>query len=112
MRLIDADVLMELYADSKDFSIAMCNVPIPVVRQNILDMPTIEAEPVKHGRWKKMERKKVYSGFDSDWDLVSWSDYPIICTRCQYDLTEHDEKPNKYCPNCGAKMDLGEQADG
>lgn len=45
-RLIDANALMELYADSKDFSIAMCNVPIPIVRQNILDMPTIDAVEV------------------------------------------------------------------
>ena len=41
MRLIDADKLMELYANTSDCSIDDCRVSIPVIRQNILDMPTV-----------------------------------------------------------------------
>ena len=59
-RMIDADALMELYADSKDFSLAMCNVPIPIIRQNILDMPTIDAAPVVRCReCKRFDRDNV-----------------------------------------------------
>ncbi len=44
------------------------------------EAPTIDAEPVRHGRWE----------------------HGIQCPYCkQIDLA----KPN-YCPNCGTKMDL------
>lgn len=46
MRLIDADELLELYADAPDIKFDMMVVPIPVVRQNIKDMPIIDAVPV------------------------------------------------------------------
>ena len=51
-----------------------CNV-IDILQQQ----PTIEAEPVRHGRWE-------CGGF---------------CSICGLDTTEH--KPS-FCPNCGAKM--------
>ena len=41
MRLINADELMELYDNTPDCNIDDCHVSIPVIRQNILDMPTI-----------------------------------------------------------------------
>lgn len=41
MRLINADELMELYENTPDCNIDDCSVPIPVIRQNILDMPTV-----------------------------------------------------------------------
>lgn len=44
------------------------------------DAPTIEAEPVKHGRW-----------------IDGW-----ICSECNYGSHE----PNMpYCARCGARMD-------
>lgn len=51
MRLIDADWLFNLYADSEGIDFRVYNVPIPVVRQNILDAPTIELQVV-HGQWQ------------------------------------------------------------
>ncbi len=41
MRLIDADKLMECYENTPDCNIDDCSVPAPVIRQNILDMPTV-----------------------------------------------------------------------
>ncbi len=41
MRLIDADKLMELYENPPDLSIDNYSVPISVIRQNIMDMSTI-----------------------------------------------------------------------
>ena len=44
-RLIDADELQELYADSDDLDLSNYDVKVAVVRQNIKDMSTIlEAE--------------------------------------------------------------------
>ena len=40
-RCIDADVLMELYADTDDLRLKDMKVPIAIIRQNIMDMPTI-----------------------------------------------------------------------
>ena len=42
MRAIDADELMKLYENTEEFNIDDFKVPILVVRQNILDMPTID----------------------------------------------------------------------
>ena len=45
MRLIDADELQELYADSDGLDLSNYDVKVAVVRQNIKDMQTIlEAE--------------------------------------------------------------------
>ena len=53
---------------------------------------TIEAEPVKHGRW--------------EW----WSADNYKCSNCA-NITSVDEWMEQptylYCPNCGAKMDGG-----
>lgn len=48
MRLIDADELLELYEMGKEFEdyAKALSVPIPVIQQNIKDMPTIDAVPV------------------------------------------------------------------
>ena len=55
------------------------------------EQSTIEAKPVVHGRWQcvfenNMGRK------------VGW------CSNCGF-----LEEVNNYCPNCGAKMDGGNQ---
>ena len=41
MRLINADEIMELYANEDNLNIDDCSVPISIIRQNILDMPTV-----------------------------------------------------------------------
>ena len=60
--------------------------------QDVVNIHTIEAEPVMHGMWETN------------------SDRPdsLICSicKCGFDMWKHD--PHNYCPNCGAKMDLEE----
>ena len=52
-----------------------------------------DVEPVKHGHWVK-EKPDV---------LIHW--HCSVCKNCYY-----LDKPNaNYCPNCGAKMDGGEE---
>lgn len=58
------------------------------------DAPTVDAEPVRHGRW--------IEGNNFHW-------YYNSCSCCGYTRTT-DIKSNgwnqwKYCPMCGAKMD-------
>ena len=56
--------------------------------QDVVNIHTIEAEPVRHGRWETN------------------SDRPdsLICSicKCGFDMWKHD--PHNYCPSCGAKM--------
>lgn len=56
------------------------------------DIPTIEAEPVKHGRWVK--------------PYINFYGHPChCCSECGFKASYQDKN---YCPNCGAKMDGGE----
>lgn len=81
-RLIDATAL-EQDLLSKGFYPA-------IVKRAIEIAPTIEAEPVRHG-------KLVYKGRLLDCEYFN-------CSECETELSIVGNKPN-YCPNCGARMD-------
>jgi len=59
----------------------------------VIELPAIDAEPVKHGRWEPI--------LDGVWNLPM----PVLsgyrCSECG--RIENEKEP--YC-NCGAKMDL------
>lgn len=92
MRLIDADAT--IYAlnvasrgDSKDVirNLVICF---------LLASPTVDAVPVRHGKW-------IY-GNDFHW-------YTASCNKCGYqrrtDIKADGWNQWRYCPNCGARMD-------
>ena len=62
---------------------------------DIDDAQTIEAEPVKRGRW---ESRSVLVGY------MKFEHY-YACTACGQ---KGGKAKTNYCPNCGAKMDLEE----
>ena len=84
MRLIDADKLHDCIMDN-DIHNGIMSV------KNVYDFidgePTVDVEPVKHGQW-------VHN--DEWWEF--------ICTSCHRGIG--NIKEYKYCPNCGARMDL------
>lgn len=55
--------------------------------------PTVEAEPVKHGKW-------VHDGYDIPHG-VDW----MHCSECGNREPYVPAAMTNYCPNCGAKMD-------
>ena len=58
----------------------------------IIDLPSADVAPVRHGRWKKDYLCSTNGGT-----------YSVIrCSECdfQFPITV-----TNYCPNCGAKMD-------
>ena len=69
------------------------HVPLPVIRQNIMDIPAADVAPVRHGRW--VEKEKYTFGIMYD------------CSLCENRILDNGH-PWNYCPNCGAKMDGGE----
>lgn len=87
MRLVDADVAQRI-ADKELFL-----DEAGAVQFVLSHTPTIEAEPVRHGRWVHDEQR-IHNGVD--W----WH-----CSECNSPATGVEIKYN-FCPNCGAKMDL------
>ena len=93
-RLIDANALMkngwhlERTGESNRFLQSM----------SLADVPTIDAVEVVHGEWTIIE---------DDYSFLT----TLRCSVCgeEYCFEEYDEDlpPHyRYCPNCGAKMDL------
>ena len=75
----------------------------------IKKQPTIEAEPVKHGRWV-FGKDLPYS-----WGQISKNKYHLYCSECleQAFNRSEDNDPDfdvdtSYCHNCGAKMESEE----
>ena len=93
MRLIDADALIN---DRGNFIVIGAGDNICIDISDIEKAPTIEAEPVKHGRW--VEKEKYTFGIMYD------------CSLCENRILDNGHSWN-YCPNCGAKMteDIDEQ---
>ena len=65
----------------------------------IPNAPTIEAEPVRHGKWEYECYKTIWYGAGDPPEYKC-----SVCDDLAYNT--HD-----YCPNCGAKMDLEEGSD-
>lgn len=88
MRLIDADEAIINFGFEWDDISPTRDEFVEFIKKQ----PTIEAEPVKHGRWETN------------------SDRPdsLICSicKCGFDMWKHD--PHNYCPNCGCRMDGGD----
>ena len=89
-RYIDADALIKDCANTviiaerlKEYDISRI---FSAMLDTILSQPTIDAEPVLHGKW--IEKSTGGEHFD-------------CCSKCGY--VEWDA-PTNYCPNCGADM--------
>lgn len=102
MRLIDADALYKFIQDQKVKETGAYtkgkNTAFNIVKSalhNECATPTIEAEPVKYGRWVHDE------------DYEEWAER-YVCSVCNRNaLTDGDYRHelSPYCPNCGAKME-------
>jgi len=90
-RAIDAEGL----AKKVNEEICRCDCVISTMfarrfKKLIDEQPTIEAEPVKHGKW---ELKHI--GVGHYWE----------CSVCHTNPCIYVTKDTKFCPNCGARMD-------
>lgn len=116
-RLIDANELMYIESDANAYS-EEWNADYEKGFKDCLDkvmaLPTVEAQPVKHGKWiEKVVSRMKWIPYDDD--NVNPDDVDIECMteqKCSYckrwtiKFTDHIELD--YCPLCGAKMDLKE----
>lgn len=94
MRLIDADALLESEIERYGCVPAVCTTTINgEYLDDVLDrQPTIDAEPVRHGKWERKRANLAYNIY--------------TCSNCGFEQWEHTGVGLdwNYCPNCGAKM--------
>ena len=108
-RLIDANALIDWLnkhtgfrgncEDCTDIDCLDC-----VIENAIKNAPTVDAVEVVHGRWLKTEngiRKNINTG-----EMVMA--YMHDCSVCGWHTGNQGRNFN-YCPNCGAKMDGGNE---
>lgn len=89
MRLIDAWKLCEYANNLKDKQ---------VDANDIMRFPTVDAEPIRHGRWVKNDE---YSD-EIEGHII------YECSECGELYDWFDVPEHRYCRHCGAKMDLPE----
>lgn len=96
MRLIDADafykkieeIRMEYLEEDTLSSKFAAEIIETVMDSYLQDAPTIEAEPVKRGKWVKDESRDM-----------------LRCSVCKNFCVENWYYWLRYCPDCGARMD-------
>lgn len=90
MRLIDADALdvLTIIGGRMDGKVEFAKA----VNEMIQNAPTVDAEPVRHGKWLK-----AYG----DHEAFGIRPFYRYCSCCN----EATVFPYNYCPNCGARMD-------
>lgn len=110
MRLIDADELRKTCVETNvsdvitEFEKMPYAEKVPVLKiiekyvSIIKNAPTIDAEPVRHGKWIDM----------GDYVSTTYASLPILtCSVCRKESIQNEYcEENEYCPHCGAKMDL------
>lgn len=87
--------LIDRVAVYNDMMYEMCGTGFQSNALSVINQqPTIEVETIKHGRWKNGCKICPICGMDKFYGLDAdiWADW----------------QP-KYCPNCGAKMDMEEK---
>jgi hypothetical protein len=90
MRLIDADAMRQDWLENGQNEYVY---DTNAVLDSIDAQPTIEAEPVRHGRW--VESLVIQT------DISALYDY--TCSECAI----VSNRESNYCPNCGCRMDGG-----
>lgn len=105
MRLIDADELkksmerMLCTGKEPDEERYTCDVVCCVIDE----APTVDAEPVRHGRWEI-----VIVSTSNPYE----SEIEEKCSLCGRFVQRYGTQPqDNFCPNCGARMDGGKQDD-
>lgn len=106
MRLINPDEIRFVLAPIAPILVGgSVHYEIVAFQQEVDVIPGIEAEPVKHAHWiaecPNKRTGKAYRHRCSE------------CGRTVYDERQVsiDEMEYHFCPHCGAKMEVGENAD-
>lgn len=99
MRLIDYDAAIDrYYAEYEKQDICDGAEDRDFLKRCFDEAPTVDAAQVVHGRWNR----PIISG-------TKRKNPFCYCTNCAFPV--QPKRMSKYCPNCGAKMDLPEDGE-
>lgn len=90
MRLIDVDAFIKAYCKACGGGCNLDDCSCTTV-DDLMKAPTIDAAPVVYGRW-----------------LVDGATGINFCSECNTDAVEAG---TPFCPECGAKMEDGDEDD-
>ncbi|MDE7281583.1 MAG: zinc ribbon domain-containing protein [Ruminiclostridium sp.] len=89
--------------EKKHYGITAAFFTLNEAKYHIKKLPTANVQEVKHGRWIA-ELRGLYHGINL-LDDKNFKGLPMYsCSECK----EKVIYKGNYCPNCGAKMDVGE----
>lgn len=114
MRQIDADALKSALWETWGYNSLVAEIcefidKQPTIQSDEPRVMTLEEvlrssqkEPVRHGQWKWLS---------STYDRTP-CEMRYMCDKCHHETITHGQEPwEKYCPECGAKMDGDGDAD-
>ncbi len=108
MRLIDADnLLIEMEAGCipiHEKGISGITGDESCIKDYIDNAPTVDAEPVKYGKWLIDEDRVLQPNKDGTFSVGN----TYTCFECNWKCSCEDKLNFSYCPNCGAKMECKE----
>ena len=94
---IEREAVLALIQDNR-VVVAEPTAELEFIRQDVMNIPAADVNPVVHGEWIWYETALYDDVFG----------YAIKCSACKEVFTETDvsQKPMEYsfCPNCGADM--------
>lgn len=85
-------LIARLFIDRPDREVDLVKAVIHRCCEEIDKQPTIEAEPVRHGRWINVGEETMHDG---------WTYRKHKCSECGFLTVE----AINFCPKCGARMD-------
>ena len=94
MRLIDAEELLKILQEQQKLGNVNDSRGRAKAILEVIHAPTVEAEPVKHGRWEKHD------------NLMGEYYHCSVCDTRTEVATCMGDPIFVYCPFCGARMDL------
>ena len=108
VRLIDANALESLIAkQAGECKIRVFDPSVNLILQNIRNAPTIDAQPVKRGKWIAVTSYDAFGGDAVQWEIHGNPIAYHYCSECK-DQCDVDENGNEilsdFCRNCGADM--------
>ena len=111
MRLIDAE---EAYKVLTDYYHHKTEIQHKALKEAIERVPTVDAEPVRHGHWTIEDivtYERSYGGilYEPVYKCSCCGRVTESYVRGDEPIMPEDADFPKFCGNCGAKMDEGEE---